>query len=324
MFSGGRTRLTVLLASLGLLLWLLLSAKSSELGSNHSANIPQTKSKVNQIQAQQPLNNTSKLDPKNLRLTHSECLHHFPSLFAPITKTTQFYKTHGGVDYTDITRIYSLLRGPSNHPAFQVHVAIIANKLYIKEYRPSHPNINRALLILDHLNRILSVSPEPLSDVEFVINISDQGGEELAGPVFSLAREVGNNVAWLMPDFGFNAWPEVGVLSYDVLRDQVEDIEARVKVGSVTKEDKLFWRGAPMHFTERKEALELETNAWADIKELRWSCLSTPEKPECKGLTDHKTIPNHCLYKYLLQTEEHYTSISAIQKESSNDYGILA
>ncbi|KAJ3080718.1 hypothetical protein HDU99_007594, partial [Rhizoclosmatium hyalinum] len=125
-------------------------------------------------------------------------------------------------------------------------------KLYIKEYRPSHPNINRALLILDHLNRILSVSPEPLSDVEFVINISDQGGEELAGPVFSLAREVGNNVAWLMPDFGFNAWPEVGVLSYDVLRDQVEDIEARVKVGSVTKEDKLFWRGAPMHFTERK------------------------------------------------------------------------
>ncbi|KAJ3047425.1 hypothetical protein HDU99_009497, partial [Rhizoclosmatium hyalinum] len=71
------------------------------------------------------------------------------------------------------------------------------------------------------------------------------------------------------------------------------------------KVGKVLWRGAPMGIVNREHALTYSGEDWADIKELRWSCMKTPTSPECINLTDHKTITDHCKYKYLLQTEGH-------------------
>ncbi|ORY51073.1 hypothetical protein BCR33DRAFT_712993 [Rhizoclosmatium globosum] len=59
-----------------------------------------------------------------------------------------------------------------------------------------------------------------------------------------------------------------------------------------------------MGIVNREHALTYSGEDWADIKELRWSCMKL-NCPECINLTDHKTITDHCKYKYLLQTEGH-------------------
>ncbi|KAJ3032994.1 hypothetical protein HDU99_010862, partial [Rhizoclosmatium hyalinum] len=196
---------------------------------------------------------SGEFNANDLSLNHSQCLVHFPNLFSQIEETASFCRKIGGIYAKTFDFLYSLNKDNKHQRGgFQIHIVLKSNKLFIKEYIHDHPNINRAMLLLEHLDRIIQASTEPISDAEFVIDITDQGAGDVVGPVFSLARKHGNQRGWLIPDFGFNAWPEVGVLSYETLRNEIEDFERRVRGGKTKKVDKLFWRGAPMHFKERK------------------------------------------------------------------------
>ncbi|ORY42031.1 hypothetical protein BCR33DRAFT_698971 [Rhizoclosmatium globosum] len=231
-------------------------------------------------------------DQNSLDLSLDKCMLHFPRLFEFIDNTTAFYRItrNGSISLNDID---SISMGPGGS---HIRAAVLNNTLYIKTfYKGFH---TRSLALLFSLNQAISHSPVQLPPSEFVIDTGDHGVPHTLG-LWSLARMKSDKSTFLVPDFGFQAWPEVGVLSYTEVRREIEGMIGRGEAGKI---EKLLWRG-DVTPGPRQEAVELANETWADIQRLNWPCLATPDLPHCANVTDHKTIPQHCAYKYLLQTE---------------------
>ncbi|KAJ3020645.1 UNVERIFIED_CONTAM: hypothetical protein HDU68_010076 [Siphonaria sp. JEL0065] len=229
----------------------------------------------------------------NLGMSQAQCLSEFPRLFESIDKQVLVYRKRGGVFRSDIEKLSAL-------DTSQLHIVIKNGRIYLKKFKNTHPYGNRALSVLSHLHDILSYSSStPIPDVEFVVDCTDYGSASKPGGL-SFTRKTEDELTWLIPDFGFQAWPEVGLLSYTDMRSD----SLMYETNGPKKVEKLLWRGAPMT-DSRKELLELAKEPWADVQELKWSCLKTPDEEGCRDFVDYKTIPQHCGYKYLMQTEGH-------------------
>lgn len=82
-------------------------------------------------------------------------------------------------------------------------VVIYNNHLYIKYYQQSV--FTRSNAALAYLYQAVTTSRERIPNVEFCIGVNDWGSKGK----FSLDRAPHLEDLWLMPDYGWYAWPEV-------------------------------------------------------------------------------------------------------------------
>jgi hypothetical protein len=135
-------------------------------------------------------------------------------------------------------------------------------------------------------------SPEPLPNIEFTFNVDDK----LSGhPQWVYARQSHNTELWLMPEFGFWAWPETKIGSYGEV--QLKSRMTEQEWPWSRKIDKLLWRGAIMGLELRNKLVEISSGKdWADVKSLDWH-------NEDSMKNDLKSMDEHCQYKFLAHTE---------------------
>lgn len=100
-----------------------------------------------------------------------------------------------------------------------------------------------------------------------------------------------------MADFGYWSWPLDLVGSYEQIRREIKDIEIPFR----DKRKQVLWRGAVKTNTQREELMRVvEGKDWADVKDIGWKG-STEVKAGDVG--EAMSIPDHCLYQFVLQTE---------------------
>jgi len=96
-----------------------------------------------------------------------------------------------------------------------------------------------------------------------------------------------------MSDFGYWSWPLDLVGSYDQIRREIADSEVAFEV----KRKQVVWRGAVQTNKMREDLLKVtKQKYWADVKSIEWSGVS-----EVKG--DPLSMPEHCQYQFVIQTE---------------------
>lgn len=153
---------------------------------------------------------------------------------------------------------------------------------------------SREKATLSAINRAIISSPEPLPNIEFAFN-TDDSVDEL--PLWGYARRAKDKSIWLIPDFGYWSWPETKAGSTREVQAKAEWAEEEGLTWS-NKTAKLLWRGVPiMGPTIRDKLLQVtKDKSWADVKPLVWN-----DKDSLKN--DYKTMPEHCEYQYVAQTE---------------------
>lgn len=153
---------------------------------------------------------------------------------------------------------------------------------------------SREKATLSAINRAILSSPEPLPNIEFIFNTDDSVDKF---PLWGYARRAKDKSVWLIPDFGFWSWPETKAGSTREVQAKAEWAEEHgLNWGNKTA--KLLWRGVPvMGPTIRDKLIQVtKDKSWADVKALVWN-----DKDSL--MNDYKTMPQHCEYQYVAQTE---------------------
>jgi hypothetical protein len=141
---------------------------------------------------------------------------------------------------------------------------------------------------------------DPLPDVDFTFAVHDWPHGEVL-PMWELTREnttgtnnEGTPQSWMMPDYGFFAWPEPGVGAYTAVMRKTQEKEQ--KLGSWdAKTKQIFWKGAFwVNGLREKLYRKVEGKPWADISDMNWGDRPAETK---------KNIDDHCQYKYLAHIE---------------------
>lgn len=154
---------------------------------------------------------------------------------------------------------------------------------------------SREIATLSAIHRALLTSPQPLPNIEFAFN-ADDSVDPVA--IWGYARRAQDESIWLIPDFGYWSWPEPKIGSAKEVQDEAIWAEENEGLSWRKKNKKLLWRGVPgMGPAIRDKLLEVTAGqSWADVKALSWS------DPDSKA-HDYKTMPEHCKYRYVAQTE---------------------
>lgn len=116
--------------------------------------------------------------------------------------------------------------------------------------------------------------------------------------LWGYARRAQDELIWLIPDFGYWSWPEIKAGSTKDILLEVEEAEKHEDLTWSKKAQQLLWRGVARMGPEIRDKLLEVTGgkSWADVKELGWG---DPDSMK----NDYKTMPEHCNYKYVAQTE---------------------
>lgn len=140
-----------------------------------------------------------------------------------------------------------------------------------------------------------STDEQMLPNIEFVFSIEDWTiADDL--PIWSYDRRRDDRNTWLMPDFGFYAWPEPGIGTYSEVRRRMRDVEESVPFAD--KIPQLVWRGAVTPSVApalRQHLLEQVANqTWADVQILDWRAEDGPQ--------NRINIEDHCKYQFIQHT----------------------
>jgi hypothetical protein len=137
-----------------------------------------------------------------------------------------------------------------------------------------------------------------LPSVEFIFSSDDFINEDLKdkGPVWAYSKRDEDDMIWLMPDFGYWAWPEVHVGPYGQVRRQIAAVDAEVDF--VTKKKQLVWRGSLNTAPEVRGKLLKYTRGkhWASVHVLDWDS-------EDDVRINLLPIEDHCRYMFLAHAE---------------------
>ena len=163
--------------------------------------------------------------------------------------------------------------------------------MYIRDFQEEWHSRTRATLAM--IYDVLRTSSDTIPDIEFVLSTNDRCDPNDHLPLLCLARQSTpeEEHLWLMPDFGFWAWPEPKIGTYAEVIRKAEDFDASHPWSG--KMAKLFWKGVPM-VDVRKNLFEVakQNTQWAQIEEVRWNQKETIS-----------TMDSHCAYKYLAHVE---------------------
>ncbi|KKZ65208.1 hypothetical protein EMCG_08915 [[Emmonsia] crescens] len=228
-------------------------------------------------------------DDRNEGLSRSQCQAAFPGLFEDVNRAVQFWKPQGGITRKQLDKI-KLQKGMARG-------MIYGGELYVIETRAAQDDHRRKILaIFSSIHRAISADCGNLPDIEFTFSIEDRL-DDIKGngqPLWTLARKASEESVWLMPDFGFWAWHNPGVVigPYSEVVEKIKKREEAIPWAS--KERKLVWRGNLGYAPKlRRKLLEVaKGKTWGDVKELVWSRKSNLISME-----------NHCQYMFIAHVE---------------------
>lgn len=222
-------------------------------------------------------------DTDNLLRSEAQCKHDFPELYDSIDASISHYQKRP-IQRDALEKTFS-----ENEFTW---VVIRNNQLFVRSRH--HGWQSRVQAVLADLHRAIITSPERLPDVEFLFNTADSAPDGKYTPVFGLSRGLDER-AFLIPDFGYWAWPEPHVNGFTEFENQVARLEKKIPWDK--KVDQLFWRGAAKFNTEREQLVsisEQHSDTWGNVRNIDWSDLK-------EG--DLHDMADHCKFKFLAHME---------------------
>ncbi|KAJ6261229.1 hypothetical protein Dda_3897 [Drechslerella dactyloides] len=216
-------------------------------------------------------------------LSHEGCLAIYPGLFVEVDRAAAFWRQKGGITLDHIDK--AMVAGSGNI----VRAVILDGELYVKwKDRGRHSRVHSTLAMI---HDAMLTSREPIPDIEFVIYCDDHlDNSDPNVPVLVLDRTDRERHLWLIPDFGFNSWPEPKVGTFSEVKRKAGEFDARHPWK--TKTPKLFWKGALLVDIRRKFFDLAKDWGWAQIEEVDWGNKETV-----------MTMDAHCGFKYLAHLE---------------------
>ncbi|BGP12628.1 hypothetical protein JCM10213_008766 [Rhodosporidiobolus nylandii] len=219
-----------------------------------------------------------------LTLNSSQCDAAFPLLWPEVEQTAAAFRYRAdlgrkGITMKDIEAVEQFDGS---------RVAVVDGQVYVKRFNGESKLRSEA--ILNSLQLAVKTSPEPFPDVEFVFRCTDNLDP---GARFGLTKEHGGGQMFLLPDFGFESWPEPRVLGWQDARRKAMAVEEDLSWRK--KETKLFWRGA-LGLGNLRNALVDAANKhpWGDIGDLNWG--------NGEGRIN---MEDHCTRKFLASADSH-------------------
>jgi hypothetical protein len=155
----------------------------------------------------------------------------------------------------------------------------------------------RALALLHAIHRALITSPFPIPDSEFSFSANDCADSSDDRPIWALTRLRSEPEKWVMSDFGYWAWSRALIGGYEEMRLEIQELEKPFE----EKIPKVVWRGDRKNNPNRMKLIEgTEGKEWADVRDIQWR-----DARHITGYDSDKTItvPEHCLYQFVIQTE---------------------
>ncbi|KAI1764162.1 glycosyl transferase family 90-domain-containing protein [Hypoxylon sp. FL1150] len=253
-------------------------------------------------------------DRDNLFMNRSRCRAAFPGLFDDIDRLVAD-RSSRVITIAEMENLSGQEENWMNANTRDHAVGYIDNgNIHITSYKRS--TFSRALASLHALHRAIITAPEPIPDIVFNLLPGDSTKN---ASVWGLCRHMDDNITWLMPDFGFWAWPEPGVGSYIKVQQEAREMELGVPIPRdvleespgispdtesiytwANKTPKLVWRGAVyVNEYQRKQLMNVaKDQSWADVKDIVWT---GPGKPPVHLLS----VSEFCKYKYIMYVEGH-------------------
>ncbi|PGH09704.1 hypothetical protein GX51_00383 [Blastomyces parvus] len=228
-------------------------------------------------------------DDRNEGLSRSQCQAAFPGLFEDVSRAVQYWKPRGGITRKQLHGI-NLQKGMARGMIYR-------GELYVIETRAAQDDHRRKILgIFSSIHRAIAADRGSLPDIEFVFSIEDRVDDIMGSgqPLWTLGRKASEESVWLIPDFGFWAWHNPGVIigTYSEVVEKIKKQESAIPW--TTKERKLVWRGNLSFAPKlRRRLLEVARGkTWGDVKELVWS-----RKNNLISMEDH------CRYMFIAHVE---------------------
>lgn len=231
-------------------------------------------------------------DGRRFGLTEAQCGQAFPDLYHEIDRAVG-HRQKLGKNVT-LAELDVTWRGDGI-----VRAMVHENQLYVIDAHGvwDHNHRPRALATLHAINRAVATSSEALPDVEFTFTDHDSALIDLQSnfTTWAYSRLKYQDTLWLMPDFGFWAWPDVGQRSYAELQTILDADEDEFE----DKVPKLVWRGALDVGSHDARAGLLRHSAgqkWSDVQTLNWTNSSDIRSKRL-------TMDEHCAYMLTAHTE---------------------
>ncbi|KAF2268075.1 hypothetical protein CC78DRAFT_565850 [Lojkania enalia] len=231
----------------------------------------------------------------NYGLSSTECSSQFPYLFREIERSVALRGKIGNVSLSDIDVSWRL-DGAVRAMIYDQKVYVIQAGINGNGYHRT-----RSLALLHQINRAILASRFAIPNVEFSFNVHDVADElHEHRTIWGLSRQPVDIEMWLMPDFGYWSWPLDLVGGYEQMRAEMGEYETDWN----KKISKALWRGDIRTNKEVRGALVRVTRGkeWADVEEMAWTSMTDVSDGSAGVLVP---IPEHCTYKFLVQTEGH-------------------
>ncbi|KAJ5155187.1 hypothetical protein N7492_007990 [Penicillium capsulatum] len=230
---------------------------------------------------------TTARDADNLGLSEEQCLAAFPKLYTELDKSASLRKGDP-ITFEDVnSRV--MLEGMGR-------LLIDQGQLFVVDYFETPNQQTRARATLSAIQRALVAFPDRhlLPTIEFFIDENDNPDQpEGRKVIWAYTKRDPFNAVWLMPDFGFWAWPEARIGSYG-------DARRRIAAGDTLsfekKIPKLVWRGLPNAYQPRLDLIEQsKARNWSDVGIFIFGDETTEDK--------YLRIEDHCRYMFMAHTE---------------------
>ncbi|KAK0941006.1 hypothetical protein LTR29_007423 [Friedmanniomyces endolithicus] len=231
-------------------------------------------------------------DRRDYGLSEEQCSVAFPELYEEVDRAVAYRQKRGNIALEELDVGW---RGDGI-----VRALIHDNQLYIVDaHGVSDANHRpRSIATLHALNRAISSTSEFLPNIEFTFTDHDSALREGDGnhTTWGYSRHTSQESVWLMPDFGFWGWPDVGLRSYAELQSFLDADEDDF----LDKVPKLVWRGS-LNVGSGLDAREglLKHSAdqpWSNVQTLDWSNQTDIDE-------NLLSMQEHCDYMFTAQTE---------------------
>ncbi|KAL2866483.1 DUF821 domain protein [Aspergillus lucknowensis] len=247
-------------------------------------------------------------DGDNHGLSETQCLAAFPKLFGDVDRVAE-RRVGGGRGLITFREVDEAARGGADGDGDGlVRAAVVGGELYIIDYGPMPYTFSRGKATLHSLNRALAAYADRrnLPDIEFVLSTDDFSNRE--SPIWSYSKRAGDEDVWLMPDFGYWAWPEVKIGSYKEIRRRIAAVDDGDGNGDGSnlnpglrfqdKKKQLAWRGSVATNPDLRGGLLKASRgkSWASIREINWD-------DDADVRANLLPMEEYCRYMFLAHTE---------------------
>lgn len=221
-------------------------------------------------------------------LTRAQCEIAFPGLYDNVDASVKASEgKHIREEELEIRQGHCMLRILIHHGQMRVVDLGTPQDCVVSNGR------ERIIASLNLIQRAASAAPEAIPNIEFTLSYDDLPTRSTPNTTWGFTRKTDQPQVWLMPDYGYWSWWAVGISSFSTLWLKIEDID-RVTPWT-SKIPKAVWRGATHSRPEVREKLitVAEGREWADVNAVT---INRDEK-------HYLTLPDHCRYQYVVQTE---------------------